>query len=355
MRRASIIVVLALWAAILTGVTSSATQSTQKDNKGAVLWKNPGNIRERNLYYGPGSKSLAPAPPFQFIEEDKKGASPKFKVKDARNLEWSVKLGIEAQAEVVATRLVWAVGYFAEETYYFPRVRINNLPRLSHGQEYVENGDTVRGVRFEARRPGSKRGEYWSWSNNPFVGTRELDGLKAMMILLNNHDARKANNRVIRVTNQQNQQVEARYVVTDLGATLGRSGGYGEKRSENNLADFLSTGFVREVEDGEVKFDYNARPTGFGFVAIFYPPYFIEQWKEHRDMKGIRVEHARWIGSHLRRLTNAQLHEAFRSADYDAATAKGYVKALRERINQLSQLRGATPQLAESPRGSEEE
>jgi hypothetical protein len=37
-------------------------------------------------YYSPGSKSLAPAPPFQFIEEDKEGASPKLKVKDeARN------------------------------------------------------------------------------------------------------------------------------------------------------------------------------------------------------------------------------------------------------------------------------
>jgi hypothetical protein len=353
MKRVRIIVVFALWAAILTAFTSSATQLAQQDKTGVVLWKNPGNISARDLYYGPGSKSLAPAPPFQFIEEDKKGASPKFKVKDARNIEWSVKLGIEAQAEVVATRLVWAVGYFAEETYYFPRVRINNLPRLSRGQEYVENGDTARGVRFEARRPGAKRGEYWSWSNNPFVGTRELDGLKALMILLNNHDARKANNRVILVTNQQNHRVETRYVVTDLGATLGRAGGYGEKRSENNLADFLSTGFVRGVEDGEVKFDYNARPTGLGFVAIFYPPYFIEQWKEHRDMKGIRVEHAQWIGSHLARLTNAQLHEAFRAADYDAATTKGYVQAFSERIKQLSQLRGATPQLIETSRGSE--
>ena len=78
-----------------------------------VIWKDPGAMSSRNLYYGPGAASLAPAPPFRFIEEDTSATTPKFKVKDARNVEWSVKLGIESQSETVATRLVWAAGYFA--------------------------------------------------------------------------------------------------------------------------------------------------------------------------------------------------------------------------------------------------
>ena len=45
------------------------------------------------------------------IEEDKSGESSKFKVSDATGVKWSNKLGPEAQAETVATRLVWAVGY----------------------------------------------------------------------------------------------------------------------------------------------------------------------------------------------------------------------------------------------------
>jgi hypothetical protein len=35
--------------------------------------------------------------------------------------------------------------------------------------------------------------------------------------------------------------MEAHYVVTDLGATLGRAGGLGGTRTKNNLKDFLST------------------------------------------------------------------------------------------------------------------
>src|SRR5687768_17974595 len=78
-----------------------------------------------------------PQGPFTFVEEDKSGESPKFEVRDARGGLWKVKLGPEAQAETVSTRLVWAVGYFAEEAYYFDEVRISDLPTLSRGRDYV--------------------------------------------------------------------------------------------------------------------------------------------------------------------------------------------------------------------------
>src|SRR5262249_55498589 len=148
-------------------------------------------------------------------------------VKDAREVEWVVKLGHEAQAETAATRLVWAVGYFAEEAYYFPRVRINDLPRLSRGRKYVEADGVVRGAKFKPHRKDVKRGEYWDWRENPFVGTRELDGLRVLMILLNNFDVTTINNRVLLVSDPQQQRREARYVVTDLGASLGRARGFG--------------------------------------------------------------------------------------------------------------------------------
>src|SRR5215211_8624204 len=82
-----------------------------------VIWRDPGDIASRDLRFGPGSAELAPVPPFKFVKEDKDGESPKFIVTDARNVKWSVKLGTEAQPETVATRLVWSVGYFAEEAY----------------------------------------------------------------------------------------------------------------------------------------------------------------------------------------------------------------------------------------------
>jgi hypothetical protein len=130
-------------------------QKSEKGKKSAgthVLWRDPGHIPSRDLRHGPGSPELAPQPPFTFVEEVKSGESPKFKVVDARGVKWNVKLGPEAQSETAATRLVWAVGYFAEEAYYFDEVKLENIPRLSRGREYVV-GRTVRGARFEPDRP----------------------------------------------------------------------------------------------------------------------------------------------------------------------------------------------------------
>jgi hypothetical protein len=55
-------------------------------------------------------------------------------------------------------------------------------------------------------------------------------------------------------------------------------------------------------------------------------------------MRGIPDVHARWIGSLLAQLTDEQLRDAFRAARYDEATMEGYIKTLRDRINQLTRL-----------------
>lgn len=144
--------------------------------------------------------------------------------------------------------------------------------------------------------------------------------------------------RVLQVSTSGNE-LEAHFTVVDLGATLGRAGGLGGKRSKNNLEDFLSTRFVRGVEDdGSVEFDYDTRPTKLGMLSIVYPPYYRGQVKKEKAMRGIPVEHARWIGSLLSQLTDNQLRDAFNAARYDSAITEGYVSALRERINQLTRL-----------------
>lgn len=336
---------LALLLILIAGLQSKspAQKSEGKDAEAEarpVLWRNPGNISRRDLRYGPGSYRLAPQAPFTFIEEDKSGESPKFDVKDARGITWRVKLGPEAQSETVATRLVWAVGYFAEEAYYFDRVQITGLPKLSRGREYVGR-DTrmVYGARFEPRREEVERGPEWGWNDNPFKGTRELSGLKVLMILLNNFDARAPNNRIFYVNNSAGER-EARYTVSDLGATLGKADGLGGRRTKNNLKDFLSTRFVTGTEDDgrTVEFDYDTRPTKLGVFSVFYPPYYRGEVKKEKAMRGIPTEHARWIGSLLAQLSDEQLRDAFRAANYNRPTMEGYVRALRERINQLTRL-----------------
>ena len=326
-------------------IGQSVFAQSQRVNKESaarpVIWRHPGTIAQRNLFYGPGSAEMAPVGPFSFVEEDKGGESPKFVVRDARGDEWTVKLGPEAQAETVSTRLVWAVGYFAEEAYYSDEVRIDGLPRLSRGQDYV-SGETVRGARFEPKRSSMKRGPTWSWHKNPFESTRELSGLKVLMILLNNFDARSENNRIIYVNGSPRR--EARYYVTDLGATLGRAGGLGGTRTKNDLADFLSTKFVRGVDarDGVVEFDYDTRPRGLGHLSVLHPLYYRHEVNKEKAMRGIPIAHARWIGSLLNQLSDEQLRDAFRAAGYSEGVRESYVAALRERINQLTQLPATT-------------
>jgi hypothetical protein len=60
--------------------------------------------------------------------------------------------------------------------------------------------------------------------------------------------------------------------------------------------------------------------------------------KKEKAMRGIPIAHARWVSSLLSQLRDEQLRDAFRAADYPDEVAEGYVRALRERINQLAQL-----------------
>jgi hypothetical protein len=333
--------VLVIVAAVLIVVASLEVFSTvraekkkKENNKpdNAVLWREPGN--RRDLYYGPGSKDRAPVPPFKFVKEVKEGGMPKFDVEDARGVKWRVKLGEEAQAETAASRLVWAAGYNAEESYYLDRADIDGLKKLSRGQKYV-SGQTVRGARFEPRRDDVKRGKEWDWNKNPFKNTRELNGLKTMMVLLNNWDPFKKNNRVLHDKNSG----EAIYTVTDLGATLGAAAGIGGGRSKNNVRDYQRQRFVSRVDDHDVKFNYDVKPKKLGLLSIVYPPYYLRQRKATNTLQKVPVDHAAWMGGILGELSDEQLRDSFRAAGYDRATQDAYVRALRSRINQLKQLK----------------
>jgi hypothetical protein len=342
--RVSKLLVLSL-ALLFSFSTSGVAQKKDKKKKKEiptgtpVLWRGHGDIPTLDLRYGSGSAGLAPVAPFTFIREEKAGASPKFRVKDATGVTWTVKVGIEAQAETVATRFVWAMGYFTEETYYLDRFQVNNLPRLSRGQEFVENGNIVRGGRFEPKRKGVTRGAYWDWLKNPFIGSRELDGLKVLMVLLANYDTRLENNHILYQKDGVTGEMQARYVVTDIGATLGRVGGLGGKRVKNSLPDFKDTKFIVGVQNGIVEFDYSTRPKGAGkFASLFSPGYGKSQANKEKAMRHIPVANAKWIGDLLAQLSEDQLKDIFRTANYDEATMNGFIKILRERIDQLTKL-----------------
>src|SRR5688572_11354819 len=76
------------------------------------LWIEPTNLESRDLFYGLGSAERQPkTTEFTFIEEDTDGVNPKYEVIDADGAKWKIKIGLEAQPEIAATRLLWAAGY----------------------------------------------------------------------------------------------------------------------------------------------------------------------------------------------------------------------------------------------------
>src|ERR1035441_6365229 len=109
-----------------TKATEPGREITRTDNP--VLWRSPGDIRSRNLFFGPGGEAHAPRANFTFVKEDLEGTNPKFDVHDENGVKWKVKLGAEARPETVASRLVWAVGYYTNEDYFLPVLRVKDMP-----------------------------------------------------------------------------------------------------------------------------------------------------------------------------------------------------------------------------------
>ena len=274
-----------------------------------VLWREPADIAARNLYLGPGGARLRPdLRRIKLIKEEKGGYSKKFRVRDGAGREWVAKIGKEAQSETAAVLLLWAVGYVTEINYLIPRATIP-------GQ------GTFTNVRFEARPKSIKRLDEWKWDKNPFVGTRPFQGLKVMMALLNNWDIKDSNNQILFVRNGRGGN-ELQYIISDLGATFGKSGSlpifWRITRSRNNPEDYAKAKFLDEVKDNYVSFHYNG--------------------KRHDLFDDITVADARWIGGWLARLSDRQIRDAFRAANYSPAEIDLLTEAVRDRIAELSAL-----------------
>lgn len=276
-----------------------------------VLWEEA-DISSLDLFAGPGGTAMKPdLKSIKFIEEEKSGHNKKYRIEDASGRIWVAKLGSEAQPETAAVRLLWGLGYKTEINYLVPSLTIP-------GKGTFEN------VRLEARPAGTKRLDEWKWRDNPFVGTNELQGLKIMMVFLTNWDLLDLQNKVLRVEGQNGP--EDHYVISDLGATVGKLG-------NNNLPVIFRIGrktgdpdawtnarFVERVKNGELEFHFKGKG---------------------RDMmKGITVEQGRWLYEKLAQLSDAQVSDAFRAANYSPADTDLLVAAFRRRVEELNKAVG---------------
>jgi hypothetical protein len=311
-RYQSLLIVLML---VLSFSAAAAQDEKKKDDKDSkvkkeltgkpVMWREPTDLESRNLLLGAGGQEMKPdISSLTFIEQKTGGFSTKYRVKDAKGNEWIAKIGKEAQTDTAANRLLWALGYETEIAYLVPRAKIE-------GKGEYEN------VRLEARPASVKRAGNWMWENNPFMNAPEFRGLKILMVMLNNWDMKDDNNEILAPRGDATGEAELRYIISDLGATFGKTGGF-LSRSRNKPSDYVKAEFIKKVNGDVIDFSYSG--------------------KNQKLFEGITVADARWLSNLLKRLSDDQIKDAFRSANYSAEEVDLLAGEFRERINALAKL-----------------
>ena len=299
------VAVVSVWA---IGCSTRRIQSTLQGpptaQQLAQLWIQP--QRDRDLFYGVGGKKLAPDPKatYTVIEIKRGGFSRGYTVTGPRNREWTAKFPPEANTEVTASRLHWGIGYHQPPIYL-----LSNWTA-----EKATSPNPQLPARFREKDPdlnGLNAGDAWSYYQNPFVGTQQLNGLLVLQAMLGNSDLKDEQN-VIYELDKPLEGATRWYVARDLGQTFGRTGVLSAPRGDIEV--FEATPFIRGVEKGRVRFDYRGR-----HKALF---------------KNITPADVRWLCEHLNKLSDDQWQDAFRAGGFAEPVAARFIRRMKQKIGE---------------------
>lgn len=268
----------------------------------AQLWARP--EPGRDLFLGVGGRALVPDPKAKYtvIEVKRGGYSRGYTVEGPGGREWSVKFPPEAGTELIASRIHWAVGYHQPPIYL---VREWTAAKATSPNPQLP-------ARFREKDPdlnGLEAGDSWSYYENPFVGTRQMNGLIVLQAMLGNSDLKDTQN-VIYTLKKQTEGAIRWYVPRDLGHTFGRTGVLDAPRGDIDV--FEQTPFILGVENGRVRFEWRGR---------------------HRELlNDIRPADVRWICEQLDRLTDEQWRDAFRAGGVEGPVAERFIRRMEQKI-----------------------
>lgn len=273
------------------------------------LWREPTDIARRNLLWGSGRRSEAPSKNVEYkvLRLDESGYSKGYDVVGPDGRAWDIKVGKEAQSEVVLSRILWALGYHQPATYYLTGWRLAGT--------WDSEGAPAR---FRLQSDHKTEGE-WEWLENPFSASRPMHGLIAINLLLSNWDLKTSNNRVYRIRNAGGVG-ERRYVVQDLGASLGKPRVFPNPiGTRNDIEDFEDLTLIKEVRGSKVELNYRGL---------------------HADiLERLEVADVIWACGLMSRLRDAQLDDAFKAAGYEPDIRNRFVKKIRAKIREGLALR----------------
>ena len=273
------------------------------------LWSEPKDIAQRNLLWGGSREAEAPGANdvFTVTAVDKTGYSPGYDVTGPDGREWDIKVGKEVQSEIVLSRILWALGYHQPQTFYVTSWQLTGT--------WKYEGEPAR---FRLQSDHESDGE-WAWRENPFTGTRPLQGLVAINLLLNNHDLKTSNNRVYVLANGK-AEPRRRYVVQDVGSSLGKPRGFPYVRgTRNDIDDYEALNLIKKISGSKVQLDYRGL---------------------HGDiLERLSPADVVWACELINRLNDAQLDDAFEAGGYEPDIRKRYIAKLRSKIREGLALR----------------
>ena len=289
----------------------------------AALWAEPADLGSRDFFDGPGGRALAPAESarYQLVAVDSKGYSGGYDVRDRQGVEWSVKIGKEAQPEVTVSRVLWGLGFHQPPVYLVHDWQLDGTT--------VADPETLRLARFRRDAEDAKVVGDWSWYENPFVGSQPFQGLLVANLMLNNWDWKTSNNKIYDLASAQGGPTRV-YVVRDLGASLGKTTfpallkwtpmrGMGQG-SRNDVDGFVEQGFIKSVEGQQVRFHYNGI--------------------NRKLVDTITLDDVVWTSRLMSRVSDTQWRDAFRAGGFTPSQQQRYVEKLKTKIREGMALAG---------------
>ena len=149
------------------------------------------------------------------------------------------------------------------------------------------------------------------------------------MALINNWDLKEINNAIYDEPGEG-----PRYVVSDIGASFGKTGN-SLTRSKNNPDDYSGTHFIQKVTPEHVDFFLSSRPF---VLSVVNAPNYAKRTHMQDIAKEIPLADARWLGKLLEPLSDEQIRDCFRAAGYSSEEVEENAAMVKERIKDLNRL-----------------
>lgn len=303
-RSATVIIALALAVSCAPAIQSTLV-GPMTPKVMAELWQEP--EPGRDLFWGVGGRRLAPdsSARYRVLSVKQGGFSRGLTVEGPGKREWSVKFPPEAPTEVVASRILWGVGYHQPPIYYVGKWDASGAPEPNPQLP----------ARFREKKPDLDdldAKDDWSYFHNPFVGTRPLNGLLVLQVMLGNSDLKDEQNRVYKL-DKPLEGADKWYVARDLGQSFGRTGIVEAPRGD--IEAFEQTPFILGVSPkGIVRFDYRG----------LHKPLV-----DHMTPADVH-----WICERLEQLSDQQWNDAFRAGGYAPELASRFIRRFKQKIKE---------------------